>query len=112
LRPIKGTDEYAPREFRGERAVPTFKAAARAGAGPWYKTEIDHCAEATPHEVQIALNSHIGHPALPVVNVGDHVDFGQCIAEPPEGKLGARYHASIAGIVTQAGEYIAIKQEL
>ena len=110
LRTIKGEGKYLPREYRAERAVPTSKAAMRAGAGPWYKTEIERYVEATPREVHIALNSHIGHPALPVVHVGDYVNFGQRIAESPAGKLGARYHASIAGVVTQAGEYVAIKE--
>jgi len=112
LRPVKGADEYFSREFRDERAIPTSKAAARAGAGSWYRIEIDRYAEAKPQEVQIALNSHIGHPAMPVVNAGQHVGFGQLIAEPPAGKLGAKYHASIAGVVTQAGESVAIKAEL
>jgi len=111
LRPVKGTDAYQPREFRDERAIPTAKAAFRAGAGPWYKTEVNRYAEAIPHEVHIALNSHIGHPALPVVRAGDHVDFGQPIAEPPAGKLGARYHASIAGVVSDVGENISIRAE-
>ena len=108
LRPVKGTGEYTPREFRGERAIPTAKAAARAGAGPWYHTEITRYVEAAPREVRIALNSHIGAPAVPVVKPGEYVGFGQCIAEPPEGKLGARYHASIAGTVTEAGESVTI----
>jgi len=109
LRPIKGTDEYAPREFRDERAIPTNKAAARAGAGPWYRTEISRYVECIPREVRIALNSHIGAPAAPVVKAGERVDFGQLIAEPPEGKLGARYHASIAGKVVEAGESVVIQ---
>ena len=111
LRPMKGEGEYLPREYRNDRAIPTAKAAFRAGAGPWYKIEIDRYAEATPREVRIALNSHIGAPALPVVKPGQRVDFGQLIAEPPAGKLGAKYHASIAGTVTQAGEFIAIRSE-
>jgi len=111
LRPVKGTDEYLPREFRDERAVPTLKAAVRAGAGPWYNAEIDRYAEASPREVRIALNSHIGVPAVPIVKPGDHVSFGQPIAEPPPGKLGARVHASIAGVVMEAGEYVAIVSE-
>jgi len=112
LRPSKGTGEYNPREYREEHAVPTSKAAARAGADPWYKTEIDRYVEAAPREVRIALNSHIGAPAVPLVHVGDQVSFGQLIAESPAGKLGAKYHASIAGVVTQAGESIAIKANL
>jgi len=111
LRPIKGTAECLPREFRDERAIPTAKAAARAGAGPWYHAEIDRYAEATPREVRIALNSHIGAPAVPMVQPGEHVDFGQLIATPPAGKMGARYHASIAGVVEEAGEYITIRAE-
>ena len=112
LRPVKGVVEYLPREFRGERAIPTSKAAARAGAGPWYHTELNCYVEASPSEVRIALNSHIGVPAAPVVKPGQRVDFGQLIAGPPEGRLGAKYHASIAGVVTEAGESIAIKAKL
>jgi Na+-translocating ferredoxin:NAD+ oxidoreductase RnfC subunit len=111
LRPIKGEGEYSPREFRDERAVPTSKAAFRAGAGLWYKTEIDRYVEASPCEVRIALNSHIGQPALPTVKPGGHVGLGQLIAEPPEGKLGARYHASIAGEIMEAAESVAIRAE-
>ena len=111
LRPIKGVGEYLPREFRDERAIPTSKAAMRAGAGPWYHTEIERYIEASPKEVRIALNSHIGAPSVPVVRVGDHVDFGELIAEPPVGKLGAKYHASIAGVVAEAKEHIIIQAE-
>ena len=108
LRPLKGTGEYRPEEYRDERAIPTAKAAMRAGAGLWYKTEFDRFVEADPSEVHIALNSHIGAPAVPVVQPGERVEFGQLIAKIPGGKLGVRYHASIAGRVEEAGEYIEI----
>ncbi len=52
-----------------------------------------------PWEVRIPLRQHIGAPARPVVRSGDRVAAGDCIAEVPEGALGARVHASISGVV-------------
>lgn len=52
-----------------------------------------------PREVRIPLRQHIGAPARPVVRSGDRVAAGDCIAEVPEGALGARVHASISGVV-------------
>lgn len=101
-RTIKGEGTYSCRDYRQERAVPTAKAAARAGAGRWYSTEPAAFLQAKPQQVSIALDSHIGAPAEPVVQAGEQVVLGQCIAEPPEGKLGARCHASIAGKVLSA----------
>jgi Na+-translocating ferredoxin:NAD+ oxidoreductase RnfC subunit len=51
-------------------------------------------------KVQIPLSMHIGAPSVPVVKSGDWVAKGQLIAEIPEKNLGARIHASIAGVVT------------
>ena len=50
--------------------------------------------------VRIPLVQHIGAPAIPVVKSGSVVRKGDVIGEIPEGKLGARVHASIDGIVT------------
>ena len=58
-----------------------------------------------------SINRRAGAPAVPMVQPGEHVDFGQLIATPPAGKMGARYHASIAGVVEEAGEYITIRAE-
>lgn len=54
-------------------------------------------------KVRISTRQGLGLPALPVVSEGDWVKEGQLIGEIPEGKLGARIHASIEGRVTYSG---------
>jgi Na+-translocating ferredoxin:NAD+ oxidoreductase RnfC subunit len=54
-------------------------------------------------KVRIPTQQGSGSPALPLVKEGDRVQEAQLIGEIPEGKLGARMHASIAGKVTYAG---------
>ena len=55
----------------------------------------------TADEVKIMLNQHIGAPGIPVVKEGDRVKIGDKIADIPQGKIGAVYHASINGTVTK-----------
>jgi hypothetical protein len=43
------------------------------------------------------------------VRVGDTVRAGDCIGEIPEGALGARVDASIAGVVMEDERVISIK---
>ena len=50
-------------------------------------------------EVRILLKQHVGAPSVPVVEEGQTVASGACIALPPEGVLGAKIHASIDGNV-------------
>jgi len=109
LRTEKGEADLQPRDYRNERRIPTQKAAIRAGVGKWYQTEPAVFLKAKPSEVCIALNSHIGAPAKPVVAAGEHVALGQRIAKTPEGKLGVDYHASIAGEIICVGESIMIR---
>ncbi len=52
-----------------------------------------------PWEVRLNLKQHVGVPAVPIVLAGEHVVAGTCIAEIPDGALGARVHASMAGVV-------------
>ena len=51
-----------------------------------------------PAEVAVPLSQHIGAPAKPVVEAGDRVKKGECIAEL-QGKISARVHSSINGVV-------------
>ena len=64
----------------------------------------------SPRTVSIPLAQHIGAPAVPVVAAGQRVERGTCIADIPEGKLGARIHASITGIVRSIDTTIVIEQ--
>ena len=94
---------------RGNRKVPTKRAAGRAGVLEYYDYEIDDLVEAAPASVQIPLKQHIGAPSEPVVREGDTVARGQLVARCPDGKLGADIHASIPGVVTKAADYIVIE---
>jgi Na+-translocating ferredoxin:NAD+ oxidoreductase RnfC subunit len=51
--------------------------------------------------VRIPLNRHTGVPAVPRVVPGEKVKMGDVIAASPMDKVGAVYHASIAGRVTE-----------
>ncbi|MEG6521009.1 4Fe-4S dicluster domain-containing protein [Desulfotomaculum sp. 1211_IL3151] len=53
------------------------------------------------NKVKINLRQHVGIPCQPLVQEGDLVQRGQVIGEIPAGKLGARVHASIDGIVRE-----------
>ncbi len=60
-------------------------------------------------EVKLFLSQHVGAPAVPIVREGDTVTEGMLIADIPEGKLGAKIHASISGKVKQVSDkYIVI----
>ena len=51
-----------------------------------------------PEEVVIPTSMHVGAPATPIVQVGDHVNVGQKIAEAPS-FISAHVHASVSGEV-------------
>jgi len=54
------------------------------------------------------LRQHVGAPCVPVVEVGDEVKRGQCIAEP--NGLGAKIHASVSGkVINISDESIEIE---
>ncbi|MDR1649698.1 MAG: hypothetical protein LBR71_05500 [Synergistaceae bacterium] len=56
------------------------------------------------------MKQHIGAPARPVVRAGDEVVPGQLVAEA-DGRVSANVHASIAGVVTEAGpSFIVIEK--
>ncbi len=59
--------------------------------------------ELVTKKVEITLNSHIGAPSRPCVQIGDKVEKGQMIAFAGDG-LSVPAHASIAGTITAIGE--------
>jgi len=63
-----------------------------------------------PAKVTIPLQQHAGVPAVPTVKVGTQVRAGDLIADVPEGKTGARVHASIDGVVTAINHTIVIER--
>jgi Na+-translocating ferredoxin:NAD+ oxidoreductase RnfC subunit len=62
-----------------------------------------------PKRVTLPLKQHAGAPATPVVKIGDSVREGDLIARPAEGALGARIHASIAGVVRKINGAVTIE---
>jgi Na+-translocating ferredoxin:NAD+ oxidoreductase RnfC subunit len=62
-----------------------------------------------PRRVALPLKQHVGAPANPVVKTGAKVKAGDVVAQPPEGKLGAPIHASIAGKVGVGKDAIVIE---
>lgn len=90
--------------------VPTYRLMARMGISQ-YDTDTP-LEEPDVRFVRLPLKGHIGAPSLPAVKQGDSVVKGQLVADIPEGKLGARVHASISGIVTAiTDKFIEIKAE-
>ncbi len=65
----------------------------------------------SPNIVRIPLSQHIGSPALPMVKVGKEVKIGEVIGEIPDGKLGARIHSSIDGVVTKIDSEVVIEKK-
>jgi Na+-translocating ferredoxin:NAD+ oxidoreductase RnfC subunit len=105
-------NDCTPDEFHKARRIPLPRLIARLGLSEYMEaTDVIELAAAEVASVRIPLSQHIGAPARPVVTRGDAVRAGQLIGEIPEGKLGARIHASIDGIVVEVDEHeIEIRQ--
>ncbi len=56
------------------------------------------------------MQQHAGAPAVACVRPGERVAEGQLIGEIPEGRLGARVHASIAGEVIRVDHAVTIRR--
>ena len=104
-------DSWEANPIREARLAPSERTAARAGVRKYYDYEIRELQVGDPSRVEIPVNMHIGAPAVPVVNVGDHVNVGDLIAQPPEGAMGALIHASISGRVDAVGNRIVIVKD-
>lgn len=52
------------------------------------------------HKVKVMLSQHIGAPAVPIVEKGARVAWGECIAKPAAG-LSVGIHSSLEGIVQE-----------
>ena len=91
------------------RRVPMRRLFARLGLGEFNNVGplVEHTF--TPRKVNLPLKQHAGEPAIPVVQCGDHVREGDLVAAPEQGKLGARIHASIDGVVTVGRDAIVIE---
>lgn len=92
-------------QFREYRKFPVKKLIGRLGLEKYnVDAPLVEVKKDIANRVKIELRQHIGVCAKPVVSIGDVIAKGQLIGDIPEGKMGAKIHASIDGIVTQVSE--------
>ena len=107
---FKGSPEAVqPHPMAEFRRVPMRRLIAKLGLGEFDNSGPLVDFEFAPRRVNIPLKQHAGAPAAPMVKSGDRVGTGDVLAVPEAGKLGARIHASIDGVVTVMTDSIVIE---
>ncbi len=91
------------------RRVPMRRLIAKLGLGEFNNTGPLTELPLHPRKVTIPLKQHAGAPSAAVVKSGDRVRVGDLLAAPEAGKLGARIHASIDGVVTVGQDSVVIE---
>ncbi|WP_420237780.1 4Fe-4S dicluster domain-containing protein [Telmatobacter bradus] len=106
----KGTpDQIEPHPMAEFRRIPTRRLMAKLGLGEFNNVGPLIAHEFHPKQVKILLKQHAGAPAAAVVKTGDRVAAGELLAATPQGQLGARIHASIAGVVRVEKDAVVIE---
>jgi Na+-translocating ferredoxin:NAD+ oxidoreductase RnfC subunit len=106
---VKTGDSPQPRTLREQTRIPVNRLVHRLGLAQ-YRREVPFDEKPlNPKRVRIPLKQNVGAAAVPCVKVGQRVKRGQLIGDIPKGKLGARHHASINGVVKEVKEYITIE---
>ncbi len=95
----QGNRELKPHPMHESRRVPIKRLMNRLGVSQYEAHAEWTDVNASPDEVIIPLNQHIGTPAEPVVTVDSMVKRGDMIADVSTDKLGVPVHASIDGRV-------------
>jgi Na+-translocating ferredoxin:NAD+ oxidoreductase RnfC subunit len=91
------------------RKVPVSRLAIKLDILKYMDLHPEEGGELAPGSVRIPLHQHTGAPATATVKVGDRVKAGDLIGEIPAGALGARVHASVAGVVTDVAGSVSIR---
>jgi Na+-translocating ferredoxin:NAD+ oxidoreductase RnfC subunit len=102
----KSIEPHPMAEFR---RVPMRRLIARLGLGEFRNEGPLVDREFAPQKVKIPLKQHAGAPAVAQIRTGDRVHAGDMLAVPPQGKLGARVHASIDGVATVTDDAVVIE---
>ncbi len=89
--------------------MPMRRLIAKLGLGEFNNTGPLNEHLFAPRKVNVLLKQHAGAPAVPVVKCGDRVRMGDLLAMPDAGKLGARIHASMDGVVTVKSDAVLIE---
>jgi Na+-translocating ferredoxin:NAD+ oxidoreductase RnfC subunit len=64
----------------------------------------------SPESIRLPLLQHLGTPAKTIVSIRQHVRAGELVADIPDGRLGARIHASMEGRVKAVESEIVIER--
>lgn len=98
-------------DFRDYRKVPVDRLEKRLEIDKYHNIAPLCDFDAKIDEVKLYLTQHVGAPSVPVVRTQEKVVEGQLVADISEGKLGAKIHSSINGIVSEITDsYIIIKK--
>jgi Na+-translocating ferredoxin:NAD+ oxidoreductase RnfC subunit len=89
-------------EVRAWRQVPSARLRQRLGLAEYGDATTVTGGAIAPRRVTLRLDQHAGAPAVAVVGAAGRVLEGDVVAEIPPGKLGARVHASVTGVVASA----------
>ncbi len=102
--------DIEPHALAESRRVPINRLIGRLGLAAFRNVGPLDPRQLSPSRVTIPLKQHAGVPAEAVVKTGDRVRVGDLLAAPPEGKLGARIHASIDGVVESANGAVVLRR--
>jgi Na+-translocating ferredoxin:NAD+ oxidoreductase RnfC subunit len=108
--------DLAPVANRGYRLIPSHRLLQHLGLAEYEQlgAPLD-LTPFSPQTVTIPLRLPLAAtaPAVPIVAIGDRVHQGQPLAEIPDGKLGARVHASMDGQVREIadGKHVVIARD-
>jgi Na+-translocating ferredoxin:NAD+ oxidoreductase RnfC subunit len=113
---LKGELRAAKAKYEGDiepqdpmaehRLVPIGRLVKRLNLTPYYHEAPMVDPQWSPEVVSIPLQQHIGAPSISVVNVGDHLNVGDCIAEAALDALSVAQHASITGTVIDINNHV------
>jgi len=104
-----GTPEsVTPHPMADYRRVPMSRLISRLGLSEYHNVGPLTEHRFSPKHVVLPLKQHAGAPAVAVVKTGQQVNVGDLLAAPEEGKLGARIHASIRGVVRLTHDSVVI----
>lgn len=97
--PVERLKSYRPSPMREYSLIPVSRLTARLGLESYDRPAPLEATEYSPPRVEIPLKQGIGKAGDPVVKKGARVKSGDLLADLEPGTMGARVHASIAGIV-------------
>lgn len=96
--------DLSPDDVREYRQIPSGRLTQRLGLSEYDGPAPISDTDIRPALVTLKMKQHAGAAAVPAVKTGHEVLEGDVIAEPPEGELGARVHASVSGRVESVTE--------